>query len=109
MNIKMIRVHDTFLFLVLCSVQKLVGEKIEGKHRLENKSSFMYTYLGFPGSSVLKNPLANEGDSNLIPQLGKSPEEGIGNPLQFSWLENPMDRGVLWATDHRFAKESDII
>ena len=86
MNIKMIRVYDTFLFLVLCSVQNLVGEEIGVKHRLEDKSSFMYTYLGFPGSSVLKNPLANAGDPDLTPGLGRSPGEGIGNPLQFSWL-----------------------
>ena len=86
MDIKMIRVYDTFLFLVLCSVQNLVGEEIGVKHRLEDKSSFMYTYLGFPGSSVLKNPLANVGDPDLIPGLGRSPGEGSGNPLRFSWL-----------------------
>ena len=104
----MIRVHDTFLFLVLCSVQKLVGENIGGKRRLENNSTFMHTYLGFPGSSLLKNPLANVGDPDLIPGLERSPGEGIGNPLQFSWLGNPMDRGVWWATDHGFASESDM-
>ena len=108
MNIKMIRVHDTFLFLVLCSVQKLVGENIGGKRRLENNSTFMHTYLGFPGSSLLKNPLANVGDPDLIPGLERSPGEGIGNPLQFSWLGNPMDRGVWWATDHGFASKSDM-
>ena len=86
MDINMIRVYDTFLFLVLCSVQNLVGEEIGGKHRLEDKSSFMYTYLGFPGSSVLKNPLANVGDPDLTPGLGRSPGEGIGNPLRFFWL-----------------------
>ena len=104
MNIKMIRVHDTFLFLVLCSVQKLVGENIGGKRRLENNSTFMHTYLGFPGSSLLKNPLANVGDPDLIPGLERSPGEGIGNPLQFSWLGNPMDRGVWQVNspwDHR--------
>ena len=40
---------------------------------------------GFPGGSVVKNPPASEGDSGLIPGLGRSPGEGNGNPLQFSF------------------------
>ena len=50
---------------------------------------------------------ANAGDvrdTGLIPGLGRSPGEGNGNPLQFSCLENPMDRGAWWATVHRVAK-----
>ena len=42
-----------------------------------------------------------------IPELGKSPAEGNGNPLQYSCLENPMDGGAWWATVHGVAKESD--
>ena len=42
----------------------------------------------------------NEGDPGLIPGLGRSPEEGNGNPLQFYCPENPMDRGAWWATVH---------
>jgi len=38
---------------------------------------------------------------------GRSPEEGNGNPLQYSWLGNPMDRGAWWATVHGFTKELD--
>ena len=48
---------------------------------------------------VLKNPPANAGDTRdmgLIPGLGSSPGEGHGNPLQYSWLENVMDRGAWW-------------
>ena len=44
-----------------------------------------------PGDSVVKNPPANAGDPGLIPELGRSPGEGNGNPLQYSYLENPMD------------------
>ena len=44
-----------------------------------------------PGISVVKNPPANAGDSNLIPGLGRSPGEGNGNPLQYSCLENPTE------------------
>ena len=54
-----------------------------------------------PGGSVVKNPPINVGDArdaDLIPGLGKSPGEEDGNPLQYSCLENPMDRGAWWAT-----------
>ena len=50
--------------------------------------------LGFPGDSVVKNPPANAGDMGSIPGLGRSPKEGNGNPLQYSCLGNPMDRGA---------------
>ena len=53
---------------------------------------------------MLKNPPANAGDMGLIPELGRSPGEGNDNPLQCSCLENPMDRGVWWATDLGVAK-----
>ena len=44
------------------------------------------------------------GDPGLIPGLGRSPREGNGNPLQYSFLENPMDGGAWWATVHEVAK-----
>ena len=50
--------------------------------------------MDFPGSSVVKNPPANEGDTGSIPRLGRSPGEGDGNPLQCSCLGNPTDTGV---------------
>ena len=50
--------------------------------------------MGIPGSSVVKNPLANAGDMGSIPGSGRSPGEGNGNPLQYSCLENPMDTGA---------------
>ena len=101
-------------------------------------------FLGFPGSSVSKEPACNAGDPGSIPGLGRSAGEGIGYPLQYSWaslmaqlvknppavwetwvrslgqkgpleertdnplqysrLENPMDRGTWWATVHRVSK-----
>ena len=51
--------------------------------------------MGFSGGSLVKNPSANAGDAGSIPGSGRSPREGNGNPLQYSFLENPMDRGVL--------------
>ena len=56
---------------------------------------------------MVKNPPANAGDVKdvgSIPGLGRSPGGGSGNPLQYSSLENPMDRGAWWATIHRVAK-----
>ena len=49
---------------------------------------------GFPGGSVVKNPLANAGDAGSIPGSGRYPGEGNGNTLQYSCLGNPMDRGA---------------
>ena len=60
--------------------------------------------MGFLGGSVVKNPPANAGDTGSIPGLGRSPGEGNGNTLQYSCLENPIDRGVWWATVHGAAK-----
>ena len=57
-------------------------------------------FMGFPGGSVVKNLPANAGnagDVGLIPGLGRSPEEGNGNPLQYSCLEDTTDRGIQWA------------
>ena len=53
---------------------------------------------------VVKNPPANVRDAGLIPRSGRSPGGGHGNPLQYSCLENPMDRGAWRATVHRVAK-----
>ena len=64
-------------------------------------------YLGFPGDTVVKNPPANAGDARdtgSIPGSGRSSREGNGNSFQYSCLENPMDRGVLWVTVHEVAK-----
>ena len=53
---------------------------------------------GFPSGSDSKESACNAGDAGLIPGSGRSPGEGNGNPLQFSCLENPMDRGAWQAT-----------
>ena len=60
--------------------------------------------MGFPGGSVVKNPPTNAGDMGLIPESGRSPGEGNGNPLQNSCLGNSMNRGVWQATVHGVAK-----
>ena len=67
----------------------------------------IYWILGFPGGSVVKNPPANAGGIGSTPGLGRSPGEGNGYPLQYSCLENPMDRGAWWTTVLRIVKELD--
>ena len=59
--------------------------------------------MGFPGGTVVKNPPANAGnakDGGSIPGWGRSSGGVNGNPLQYSYLENPMDRGARMATVH---------
>ena len=59
-----------------------------------------------PGGAVIKNPPANAGDTGdaaLIPRSGRSPGGRNGKPLQYSCLENPMDRGAWWVIVHRVA------
>ena len=74
------------------------------------EKSFMFllamhiSSLGFLGGSVLKNLPASVRDTSSIPDLGRSPGEGNGNPFQYSCLENPMDRGAWRATVHRVPK-----
>ena len=56
---------------------------------------------------MVKNLSANAGDlrdESSIPGSGRSPGGGHGNPFQYSFLENPMDRGAWWATDHGVTK-----
>ena len=60
--------------------------------------------MDFSWSSVSKESACNAGDLGLIPGLGRSPGEGNGNPLQYSCLENPTDRGAWQATIYRVAE-----
>ena len=59
---------------------------------------------GFPGGSVVKNLPDKAGDLSSISRSGKSPGVGNGNPLQYSCLENSMDRGAWWAAVRGVAK-----
>ena len=58
----------------------------------------------FPGGSAVKNMPASAGDVGSIPMLGRSPRKGNGNPLLYSCLGHPMDRGACWGTVHGVAK-----
>ena len=63
--------------------------------------------MGFPGGSDSKESACNTGDLGSIPWSGRSPGEGNGYPIQYSCLEDSMERGAWWATVHGIA-ESQI-
>ena len=71
----------------------------------------IYKYVdghrGFPGGSMVKNLPATAGDVGLVPGLGRSPGGRNGNPLQYSCLGNPVDRGAWRAAVH-WVTESDM-
>ena len=69
---------------------------------------FFTLYWGFPRGSVVKNLPANAGDVCLVPELGRFPGEGNGNPLRYSSLGDPMDRETWQPTIHEVTKESDM-
>ena len=58
----------------------------------------------FPGGAEVKNTPASAGDSSSVPGSERCPGGGHGNPVQYSFLENPMERGVGWVTLHRVSK-----
>ena len=67
---------------------------------------------GFPGASVIKNPPVSEGearDMSSIPGWGRPPGVGSGNPLQYSCLENSLDRGACQAIVHGVKKRYDLV
>jgi len=68
----------------------------------------MSHFMGFPGGARDKQPTCQHKlgvrEAGLTPGLGRSPGEGNGNPLQYSCLENPMDREAWWATVQRVAQ-----
>ena len=63
----------------------------------------------FPGGSDSKESACNAGDPGLIPGSARSPGERNGNPLQYSYLENSMDRGAWWATVHGVPKSQTLL
>ena len=95
--------------------QSVLRKFWESHSSTEPNSICIYIYIrdntvclwGVPGGSDGKESACNVGDLGSILALGRSPEEGNGNPLQYSCLGNPMDRGACWATVHGFA-ESDM-
>ena len=74
-----------------------------GELELDNLGVILLQKTGFPGGAAVKNPPAVQ-ETGLIPGLGRAPGEGNGYPLQYSFLENPINRGAWWLTVHRDTK-----
>ena len=66
--------------------------------------SISILFLNTEDSKTVKESACNAGDPGSIPGLGRSPREGNRNPFQYSCLENSMDRGAWWVTDHEVPK-----
>ena len=80
----------------------LRGDSTPGHHYMVNSKTILTIFLmGFPGGSEDKASTCNAGDPSSIPGLQRSPGEGNGNPLQYSYLKNPMDRGPWQGAVHR--------
>ena len=74
------------------------------KKKIKDTENTQESLWGFSGGSDDKESASNVGDPGSIPESGRSPREGNGYPLQYSCLENSMDRGAWWATVHGVAK-----
>ena len=81
--------------------------RIDGRDRVHLSDAMIrlkFMEVGFPGGSDCKESTCNAEDLGSVPGLGRFPTEGNGYPLQYSCLENPMDRGYWWATVHGVTK-----
>ena len=74
--------------------------ELPGMLRSDQIQTIFWSYCAFPHSSVGKESTSNAGDLDSIPGLGRSPGKGNDNPLPYSCLGNPMDRGAWRATVH---------
>ena len=84
-----------FDFFLLCHLSLAhKGRHVHGVKEAQGLASSKLSSRGFPGGSEVKASARNAGDLGSIPGSGRSPGEGNGNPLQYSWLENPMDGGA---------------
>ena len=93
-------VQECGLYLQTCEA---LGSNSYRKHFLENQPDY-HTKRGFPGGSEVKASASNAGNLGSIPGSGRSPGEGNGNLLQYSYLENSMERGAWWSTVHEVTK-----
>ena len=96
-------VHKRVIDYEMVGWQRMLKKQ---RHYFAYKGPFSqsYGFLGFHGGSDGKASACNAGDPGSIPGSGRSPEEGNGNPLQYSCLKNYMVRGAWWATVHGVTK-----
>ena len=93
----------------LCDPSTVVFLPAEG-HDLSSRATVKCecSDLDFPSGSDFKESACNAEDLGSVSGLGRSPGEGNGNPLQYSCLENPMDRGAWQAIVHGIAESPDL-
>ena len=85
----------SFISTILSSTPLILSSASVIIHYLFPPECFCFVlFLGFPGGSEVKASACNAGDLGSIPGLGSSPGKGNGNPLQYSCLENPLERGA---------------
>ena len=85
-------------------------QKVHRQNHLPVAQGYIFAgtlWLGFPGGSDMKEFACNAGHLGLIPGLGRSTGEGIGNPLRYSCPESSMDRGASWATVNRVTRSQN--
>ena len=92
---------DIIRYLNILFQKNMYSENLELTYDLIQSK---YNWLNFLYSSVVKESACSAGDLGSIPELGRSPGEGNGNPFQYSCLDHPMDRGAWWATVCAVAK-----
>jgi len=99
---------DRFITVLFASCLQALGVLVSGWHQHTTTLSEPWSYIinswASQGALGVKNLPANAGDMSSIPGSGRYPQEKNGNPLQYSFLENPMDRGTWQATVHRVTK-----
>ena len=92
LKIKLSLVEAIFFLSFLLLMSKILNRSKNNEITVTVEINLLFG--GFPGGSDGKASACNAGDLGSIPGLGRSPGEGNGNPLQYSCLENPMDRGA---------------
>ena len=83
-------------------LQVLLTLDVKDEKLMQKRNSYLFG--GFPGGSDGKEPACDVGDTGSVPGSGRCPGEGNGNPLQYSCLENSMDRGAWQSTVHGVSK-----
>ena len=107
---KEMAIHSSVLAWRIPGMGEPGGLPSMGSHRVGHDWSDLAAvaaaagWMGLPGGSDSKESACNAGVAGLIPGSGRFPGEGNGNPIQYSYLKNPMNNGAWWATVHRVTK-----
>ena len=94
----LIYIYIFFIFCMKCILYRIQCTNVKCSSKLPLTTVYICSNYRGSGGSVVKNPPASAGETYSIPGSGSSPGGGNCNPLQYSSLENPMDREVWWGT-----------